>query len=198
MNFIFLTFINVWTHWVPCKVNVTTFGRHLLCMRPEVHHVNVDGTHCAYTQMNTRQMEFISSITVWSNLSMLWFLSINDEPWFFFFLSFMDKQFVVVFSTPTFESRSTSEVTLNLLLLFHEYSVALWLLSIVCIKTTKTRKQWSFEQYSRHYIMSINIHVDDSWAIFVYVWDFRAQSTLSRPCRTGQFKKSTLAGFVSG
>ena len=31
MNFIFLTLIKVRTQWVPCKVNVTSFGRHLLC-----------------------------------------------------------------------------------------------------------------------------------------------------------------------
>ena len=33
MNFIFLTFIKVWTQWVLCKVYVTPFGCHLLCMR---------------------------------------------------------------------------------------------------------------------------------------------------------------------
>ena len=32
MNFIFLTFIEVWMQWVSCKVNLTPFRRHLLCM----------------------------------------------------------------------------------------------------------------------------------------------------------------------
>ena len=34
VNFIFLTFIEVWTQWVPCKVNMMPFGHHLLCMGP--------------------------------------------------------------------------------------------------------------------------------------------------------------------
>ena len=30
MNFIFLRFMEVWTQLLPCKVNVTPFGGHLL------------------------------------------------------------------------------------------------------------------------------------------------------------------------
>ena len=33
-KFLVLTFIEVWTQWVPCKINVTTFGRHVLYTRP--------------------------------------------------------------------------------------------------------------------------------------------------------------------
>ena len=32
----FLRFIEEWTQWVPCKVNVVPFGHHLLCTGPVV------------------------------------------------------------------------------------------------------------------------------------------------------------------
>ena len=45
INFIFLTFIEVWTQWASCKVTLTSHR-----------------THCSHTSMNVREMKFISNI----------------------------------------------------------------------------------------------------------------------------------------
>ena len=48
MDFIFLRVMEVWTQWVPCKVNITSLTLHI--------------PHCVHTSMTLRKMKFISSL----------------------------------------------------------------------------------------------------------------------------------------
>ena len=57
INFSFLTFVEVWTEWVSCKVSdAGRFERHILCTRPLRSYIGV------HTSMSVRKMKFFSLI----------------------------------------------------------------------------------------------------------------------------------------